>query len=356
MKAVVNRESGHAELVSDQPLPALPEDHILVKVEAVALNPIDWMKIDNFHAPGAIQGADYSGIVQDIGPAVEKKFEKGDRVFGFVRGGDSRRLQNGAFAEYIVAKGDIQFRIPQGMSFEDAASIGSGSHSAGMALYRHLGLQKPYDVEDGKGKFVLIYGGSTSSGMFGVQLAAISGYKVIATCSAANADFVKSLGARKTFDYKDPDCGRKVREHTQDSLTIVWDTVAQPSSAKICAEAMSSKGGRYCCNLPVEFPRSDVKSCFYDATTVIGEYFEYGRDKVPVPADSDAFQFGKKWTSIIDQLLVEGKLKPHAIEIGPRGLDGVLEGVNRLRNREVSGRKLVYRIADTPGLEESSKV
>lgn len=71
------------------PVPTLPDDYILIRVITVALNPTDWTTLD---APGndsTLVGCDWAGIVEEIGPKVEKPFKIGDRVAGFAHGGKS---------------------------------------------------------------------------------------------------------------------------------------------------------------------------------------------------------------------------------------------------------------------------
>lgn len=82
-----------AKLVSDAPIPKLRNNYIKVKTVAVALNPTDWKRIDFLATKGAIVGCDYSGIVEEVGPAVTNGLKVGDRVAGFVHGGMSPTLQ-----------------------------------------------------------------------------------------------------------------------------------------------------------------------------------------------------------------------------------------------------------------------
>lgn len=119
-----------------------------------------------------------------------------------------------------------------------------------------------------------------------------SGYTVISTASPRNIENVKALGATHVLDYNRPDCAAAINVLTGNQLRLVLDTVAVPQSAKICAEAMSSEGGRYVELLPVPFPRKDVEVVFMDATTTMGEYDEYDPDRMPIPVDEEAFEFG----------------------------------------------------------------
>ena len=85
-KAIVYVDKGKAE-IKDVSLPVLRDDYILVKVNAVGLNPTDWKHIDlGLTEPGSRVGCDYAGVVEAVGSKVEKKFKKGDRICGVVHG------------------------------------------------------------------------------------------------------------------------------------------------------------------------------------------------------------------------------------------------------------------------------
>lgn len=174
-----------------------------------------------------------------------------------------------------------------------------------------------------------------------------SGYTVISTCSSRNFDYVKSLGADATFDYRDPDVGSKIREFTQNKLKLAWDTVSEEASAQICADALSTEpGGRYGTLLPVKIPRDDVEVTSTLMYTMFGEGFSFGPQQIPpVPED---YEFAKKFMGLTEKLLAEGKLKTHSEHVGAGGLVGVLKGLEDMKAGKVSGQKLVYKIADTP--------
>ena len=171
---------------------------------------------------------------------------------------------------------------------------------------------------------------------------------MIATCSEQNFGFVKSLGAEAVFDYKDPDCAKHIRDYCADQLKIVLDTIATPNTVKICSEALSSKGGRYCGLLPTTFPRSDVDATFVDTTAGYGEYYEYGPDKVPIQADPRVAVFAADFFGKVDKLWAKGLIRTHEVEVSKDGLNGIFNGLQLLRNRQVSAKKLVYRVDDTP--------
>jgi NADPH:quinone reductase-like Zn-dependent oxidoreductase len=129
-KAIKIESRENAHLVSDAPIPTLRDDYILVKTVAVAINPTDWQHVDGEGQSGATVGCDYAGTVMEVGKNVTKAFAHGDRVCGFIHGSNGDNLEDGAFAEYVTAKGDLQIPIPDGISFEEAATLGVGMYDA----------------------------------------------------------------------------------------------------------------------------------------------------------------------------------------------------------------------------------
>lgn len=217
------------------------------------------------HAPflaeqgkGCTVGCDYMGTVVQVGSKVTKDFKPGDRISGFTHGVNSVQKEDGCFAQYCVAKGDVQMKVPENLPDEEAATLGVGITTVGQGLYQSLGLPLP-----GSGKAgypILIYGGSTATGSLAIQFAVLSGCQVITTCSPRNFPFVKALGAAEAFDYNDPDCAKKIREYTGDQLTRVFDCISEGESPKISSEAISSKGGQVSYLLAPKHDRTDVEN------------------------------------------------------------------------------------------------
>ena len=124
------KSRGDARLVPDAPIPKLRNGYILVQNVAVAINPTDWQHVDGEGDPGAIVGCDYAGTVMEVGNGVTKTFAKGDRVCGFIHGSNGNNHEDGAFAEYVTAKGDLQIPITTRLGFEEAATLGVGMYDA----------------------------------------------------------------------------------------------------------------------------------------------------------------------------------------------------------------------------------
>ena len=126
VKAIVIDSIGKA-VIKTVPLPQQRDDYILVRTTAVGLNPTDWKHVDGFgDAPGAQLGCDWAGVVEHVGSKVTKSFSKGDRITGVAHGGNAVQHQDGAFAEYIMVKGDLAIKIPDNLTDEEAATLGVG--------------------------------------------------------------------------------------------------------------------------------------------------------------------------------------------------------------------------------------
>ncbi|KAK1059702.1 hypothetical protein LTR74_012433 [Friedmanniomyces endolithicus] len=345
------REGTSHAVLRPLPIPKLRNDYVLIRTEAIALNPTDWTTLDAKGDDGTIVGCDFAGVVEEVGDAVTKPFAKGDRVTGFAHGGNDEYHEDGAFARYITAKGDMLMRIPDGAGFESAATVAVGIGTLGYGLYHILGLSLPDGSAPSSSEPVLIYGGSTATGTLAVQ----SGRKVLTTCSAKHFGLMKERGADLVYDYRDPNIGKQIHKDTDGELTTVFDTVGVDSSAAICADAFGSQGGMYCSLLPVEVARKDVKSIFFLGYDLKGESYIFEGDTYP--AKPEMLEWSKKFTTLAEKLWVEGKWVPHPVSVkGGGGLLGAVEGMQRMREGTgPTGEKWVYRVEETEWLESSAE-
>ncbi|KAJ9644995.1 hypothetical protein H2204_001457 [Knufia peltigerae] len=353
MKAVVAC-GDEAVLTKNRPKPKLRDDCVLVKVIAVALNPTDWKHLAGRLVPdGCLLGCDFAGYVEEVGKGVTKVYSKGDRVAGTVHGGHPSQPEDGAFAEYIVAKGDLCFQVPRELPFEKAATLPLGLATVMQGLYQKgLKMNLPDNPIKEDKALVLIYGGSTATGALGIQFARLSGYTVVTTCSETNFEYVKSLGADHVLDCynESPDqIGRQIREFTEDKLRLAWDLVSSSESARACSEALSSDGTgcRYASFLANKSPRPEIVSVGTNMYTIWGESFRVG-EQLEYPASREDFDWGRRFMASAEILISQGKLRPHREVAMPGGLAGVPDGLEKLKMGGVSAGKLVYRISDTP--------
>jgi NADPH:quinone reductase-like Zn-dependent oxidoreductase len=206
MKAAVQERYGTPDVVRleevEKPTPG--EGDILVRVHAASVNRAD---LDGIQPrPAFIRlfagirsprnhavGIDVAGVVEAVGPKVDR-YKPGDRVFADLFG-----EHHGAFAEYTCAP-EARFEpIPDGMSFEEAATL---PHSAVLALQ---GLRTRSGRTIKAGDRVLIVGASGNVGPFAVQIAKSMGAEVTGVARTQKLDFVRSLGADHVIDYTTTD-------------------------------------------------------------------------------------------------------------------------------------------------------
>lgn len=198
MKAITKHKYGGPEILGLEEVekPTIKENHLLIKVKANSANPADWhilrgkpyfarLSFGLFTPADQILGADFAGIVEEIGQGVTG-FKVDDRVFGEMQNG-------GAFAEYTCAPAAVCGLMPEGADYNEMASVPIAGLTALQALIAHGKLKK--------GESVLINGSSGGVGHFTVQIAKAYGANITAVCSSRNIDFVKSIGADNVIAY-----------------------------------------------------------------------------------------------------------------------------------------------------------
>jgi NADPH:quinone reductase-like Zn-dependent oxidoreductase len=177
-----------------KPRPAA--DQILIKIHVASVNPYEYHVVtgkpyimrlgSGLGAPRQFRvGYDMAGTVEAVGESVTQ-FKVGDEVFGGAPG---------ALAEYALVReknADLVAK-PEGVSFEDAASLLIAGGTALEALRDHGHIVA--------GQKVLINGASGGVGTYAIQLAKYFGADVTAVCSTRNVDLVRSLGADHVIDY-----------------------------------------------------------------------------------------------------------------------------------------------------------
>jgi NADPH:quinone reductase-like Zn-dependent oxidoreductase len=200
MKAYYSTCYGGADVsqYGDYPDPSVAGNQVLVEVKAVSINPVDFkvkrgdLKFLSGRKFPRIFGSDFSGIVKEAGTNAEK-FKPGDRVYGAISVIFGKQ---GTLAQFISIDQKSLWIIPGEMSFEEAASIPIAALTALNGLRR---------CEVVKGTQVLINGGTGGVGHFAIQIAKAKGAVVTATCSDANAELARKLGADETIRYDKED-------------------------------------------------------------------------------------------------------------------------------------------------------
>ncbi len=182
-------------------------NEIVIKNGALAINPSDWLLQDMGDTFGLeypmILGNDVAGEVVEVGEGVTH-VEVGDRVLGHAIGCWEKVPAEGGFQQYTVLETNLVAKIPDSLSYTDACVVPLGLSTAACGLFQQdqLGLQLPSVDVKPTGKTVLVWGGSSSVGTNGIQLAVAAGYEVFTTASPKNFATLRALGVSQVFDYK----------------------------------------------------------------------------------------------------------------------------------------------------------
>src|SRR5215813_1815195 len=210
MKAVYIEKFGGPDVLryGDQPDPVAAPGQVVVDVHAASVNGADWkVRVGDYKQttfPLGL-GRDFSGVVAAVGDGADLK--AGDPVFGVLDAG-----HEGAYAEKLAVKAAIIAKKPDALSDENAAALALTGLTALVSVEDTLKLQR--------GETILIQGGAGGVASFAIQLAKHLGARVITTTSAANVDYVRSLGADEVIDYNAKDFTNVVSD-----CDVVFDTV-----------------------------------------------------------------------------------------------------------------------------------
>lgn len=182
---------------------------VVVRVHALGLNIVDAIPgfAYRFVLPWltfpAVVGGDVAGEIVEVGPDVAR-LSVGQRVLGMAAGSeqDRNRAAEGAFQNYVVLLEQLVSPIPDSMPFEDAAVLPLQLSTAATGLFQqdHLALAFPTRNAPARDETVVVWGGSTGVGSNAIQLVRNAGYRVVATSSPHNFDYLRSLGADGVVD------------------------------------------------------------------------------------------------------------------------------------------------------------
>lgn len=201
MRAIRFHQYGGPEVLryEDVPRPNPQTGEALVRVYAASINAMDWKIRSGFMDKMLpvllpfIPGGDLAGVVEALGAGVSA-LQVGQEVYGVQGGIPPGPMRGGAYAEYAAVPVDALALKPTTLGFVQAASIPIVAMTAWQGLFDMGGLTA--------GQTVLIHGAAGGVGMFAVQFARAKAARVIATASAEDADFLRTLGADQVIDYQ----------------------------------------------------------------------------------------------------------------------------------------------------------
>ncbi len=222
MKVMTISEFGDANVFveSQMPKPELQSGHVIIKVVATSINPLDCKLRQGLmpdlipEFPAVLQG-DVAGTIEAVADDVEE-FLPGDEVYGCIGGFLN---MSGGLAEHALADSKLIALKPKSLTMREAAALPLVAETAWEALIDYADIQPM--------KKVLIHGGTGGVGHIAIQLAKWRGAIVYTTVSNQHkADISKQLGADYIINYKEKTVEQYVQEYTDNrGFDIVFDTI-----------------------------------------------------------------------------------------------------------------------------------
>jgi NADPH:quinone reductase-like Zn-dependent oxidoreductase len=235
MRAFAVDSFGQPGSIRDLPDPEPAEKEVRVRVAAASINPFDnavlkgYLKDRMEHRFPLIPCSDLAGTVDKLGAGVQG-FAVGDSVFGVT---GRMVLGEGTLAELTTASTGTIAKRPGSLSEIEAAALPLAGVSALQSV--EAVAPKPNDV-------VVIVGASGGIGSYAIQLAALSGARVIGVTSKGKTDYVKSLGANEVIDRTAGDLVEMLKAKHPNGVAAIIDTGSDAAGLARLSEAVR-KGG-----------------------------------------------------------------------------------------------------------------
>ncbi|KAK0705737.1 chaperonin 10-like protein [Apiosordaria backusii] len=386
------------ELTDDYPVPQLQDEHeVLVRTQAIGLNPIDWKAPDfNFAIPTLpyISGRELAGTVIRPPSSPSSRLQEKDRVL--VISTDYRDLRKAAYQEYVVALDYNTVRLPPSLTIEQGSTLGVAFVAAALALGVCAGLDfshvlggpdlyslvrdLPADklAEDiraecldsirsheraQKGDWLAVWGGSSTSANLTIQLAKLAGLKTVAVVDKAKHGLRlanhKAIRTDLLVDSHDPDRAVAIiRGNLKGKLRFGIDTRGRESATSLL-QALSPDnlgGGEQTVVVKEGEAPPSPPSTPHDSTLLSAHLIGLtGLPKqtapegtlfhtVPIKLFHEVPAVGEALVSWLERLLKEGLVQPPEIIDVESGLASVNKALDRMRKGEISGGKLVVRV------------
>ncbi|RDL38848.1 uncharacterized protein BP5553_03188 [Venustampulla echinocandica] len=357
-KAVVTASIRGALEILEVPTVAPGAGEVLVRVEWTASTPLDLHQNDGglLVTHPQVLGDGTSGTVVEVGDGV-KKLQVGDKVFGFTW----REQKEKSHQEYVTVPEYLLGKIPQGFTPQEAVTLPNNVVSSFHALTKDLSIPLPWPIlpstpkPEHSNSPILIWGGSSSVGQYALQILRHWGYSnLITTSSPSHNTLLKSLGATQVFDYRSPDCIPSILDSVSSSggLKFVLDCIGSQDGSLTPISKLVGKGARVAVLLPVIVrDGSETVEPIYALDAKEAVEWADGVDVRGVRThfylENEVFK-ERLQPEIMPTLLAEGIIKPNKYRVveGTTLLERAQAALDALRRKEVSGERLVWKVAE----------
>ncbi|KAK1597850.1 zinc-binding dehydrogenase [Colletotrichum navitas] len=334
------------------------EGEVLIQNQWTASSPLDLHRADGgllCNYP-EVMGGGAAGAVVAVGPGVER-LRVGDRVltFAFRDFGERAHQDFVTVPEYLVSK------LPSNVTPQEAVTVPTNLITVFHAVTTDLGLELPWPKPAGwepkeKDDALLVWGAASSVGLYALQVLRHWGYRnVLAVASEKHHAYLKELGAKETFSYRDTNVVDKVLGFVgKEGVPFVLDCIGSVEGTLRPLTKIARRGTKVAIMLPVIIrdATDDVEPEYeMDVSRVlVGEWAE-GVELRGVRTHhylANEFFKEKMQREIVPTLLEQGIIKPNKEKIveGATMLERAQKAIELLRKREPSGERLVWRVSD----------
>lgn len=356
---------------------------VVIRVQWTASSPLDL-----HFADGGLLISDYpflmgnggaAGVVAAVGKDGDLKgLQVGDRVMSFAfHGGKEANNQ-----EYITVPAYMVSKIPEGFTLQEAVTVPVNLVTVFHAATRDLELGLPWPIPgdwtpSNAQRPILIWGASSSVGIFAIQVLKHWGYtNILAVASEKHHAYLRSIGATASFDYRKDDVVEKIQAYTKDEaepkVPSILDCIGSLEGTLRPLTKIAQRGSRLGAMLPIILKDAteesepeyemDVSNC------LVGEWAEgalirgvrthfylevsypclFHEPQTPNRKIQNEFFKEKLQSEIIPALLKEGIVTPNRQRIveGETVVERAQNALDILRKKDVSGEKLVWRVSE----------
>ena len=237
--------------------------------------------------------------------------------------------------QYAIALPFNVGRLPDWISFEQGATLGVGCVAAAGALYDSLAIPWPAKTPYTHGvdtfaedkPWILIWGASCVTGMMAIQFAKLSNFAVFAVAGSQNSSDLYKLGADVFVDRHKPE--EVVEKARRLQITLGIDCIGK-ETATYAARALQP--GSKLVYLVQKPDQDTLEQAGVEANDVLIKRFH--EDKT----------YGSNLVNVLSHHLFARTIQPVKFEVVEGGLAAIEDGLQRLRNQAVSGKKLIVRV------------
>ncbi|KAF2146963.1 uncharacterized protein K452DRAFT_294481 [Aplosporella prunicola CBS 121167] len=356
----------------DHKVPQVQSDsELLVKVQTIGLNPIDWKAPDfGFGIPSLpyIAGRDVVGVIVKA-PKAQSRVREGDIVIAIST--DYRDVRKAAFQEFTVSNYFNVCRVPSSASRDASASVGVAFIAASLCLSICFGVDfsklpgpgrgpdllglvrsldrnsLPQDVVGEcfdainvkeipePGQWIAIWGGSSTTAILLSQLAKFYGFRVIKVVDVGkHGERLSQRGADLLVDSHDhARAVAIIRSVTGGKLRWAVDTIGRDTASKLAE--------------PLQSEETDGKRSHLVGLSGVPKTPQPGVvfHSVPIKIHHEVQAVGEALMTWLEKLLARDIIQLPDIEVDDGGLEGVNEALHRMRRGEISGKRLVVRVS-----------